>query len=101
MKIGVIGPIEFVIGFRLAGIRNTFVIPEDVDLAGEITRVTSEEELGILIAESGAVQGLPDDLRLRLTESIQPVLVTVGLEPDTSLREKVRRAIGIDLYKED
>jgi vacuolar-type H+-ATPase subunit F/Vma7 len=35
----------------------------------------------------------------KLRESVRPVLITVG-EEEEDLRERVKRAIGIDLYAE-
>ena len=42
---------------------------------------------------------LNPDLKWRAMESLSPVVVAIGKEEDHGLREKVKRAIGIDLYK--
>ena len=40
-------------------------------------------------------------MRAKVTDSISPVIVTVGGAGMGDLREKIKRAIGVDLYKED
>jgi V/A-type H+-transporting ATPase subunit F len=41
---------------------------------------------------------LPSNVRQKVLDSVQPVVVPVG-RGETDLREKVKRAIGVDLYK--
>lgn len=100
-EIGVLGDEAFVLGFQLAGIRRAFragspeAYHEKVD---EILRGT-EKDLGILIVNAADVNQLPPLTRKRLLDTIDPVVIQIGGESG-DLREKVKRAIGIDLYKE-
>ena len=100
MDIAVIGSEEFVLGFRLAGLRRVFVAgPENYQ--ERITEAMADREIGILAVDSKDLQKLPANVRTKITDSIQPVVVPVGGGGVTDLREKVKRAIGVDLYKED
>ena len=97
MKIAVIGNEEFVLGFRLAGIRRVFVTtPETYQEV--LTEAMAETEVGILAADGKDIDLLPHNIRSKVLDSIQPVVVPVG-RGETDLREKVKRAIGVDLYK--
>jgi V/A-type H+-transporting ATPase subunit F len=100
MDIAVIGNEEFVLGFRLAGIRRVFVAHED-DYKQRMEEAMSDPEIGILAVDSKDLDYLPPLMRAKVSDSIQPVIVTVGGGGVTDLREKVKRAIGVDLYKED
>lgn len=97
MEIAVIGSEEFVLGFRLAGLRRVFVAtPEDYEK--KMMEATSIPEIGILAADSKDLQLLSPVFRQKVLDSIQPVVVPVGKD-ESDLREKVKRAIGVDLYK--
>jgi len=98
MEIAVIGNEEFVLGFRLAGLRKVFVAtPENYEK--KMLEAISAESVGILAADSRDLQLLSPQVRQRVLNSIQPVVVPVGKD-ESDLREKVKRAIGVDLYKD-
>jgi len=93
----VVGSEEFVVGFRLAGIRRVHGV-SDEQLEPTITRILEGREVGILAVSIQALQKLPPSLRARLEKSVEPVVIPVGHE-EGDLRDKVRRAIGVDLYR--
>ena len=97
MDIAVIGSEEFVLGFRLAGLRNVFVATSE-DYEKKMLEAISVPTIGILAADSKDLQLLSPTLRQKLLDGIQPVIVPVGKD-ESDLREKVKRAIGVDLYK--
>ena len=100
MDIAVIGNEDFVLGFRLAGLRRVFVAGAD-NYQQVITEAMSDPEIGILAVDSKDLVNLTPQMRAKVTDSIQPVIVPVGGGGVTDMREKVKRAIGVDLYKED
>jgi len=97
MDIAVVGSEEFVTGFRLAGIRRVYAVAPD-KLVEKIVQVMDETEVGILAIHSQDLERLPAQLRAKMMESVDPVVIPVGLE-EGDMRDKVRRAMGIDLYK--
>ncbi len=97
MEIAVVGSEDFVVGFRLAGIKKVYgVAPEN--LQETILRLVQEKGVGILAVHSKDLERLPQHLRDRLMASVEPVVIPVG-EEEGDIRDKVRRAMGIDLYK--
>jgi V/A-type H+-transporting ATPase subunit F len=97
MQIAVVGTEEFVTGFRLAGIRKVYAVAPD-KLVETLVRVMDEQDVGILAVHTRDLEGLPTQLRTKMMESVDPVVIPVG--PDEGdMRDKVRRAMGIDLYK--
>lgn len=98
--IGVMGSPDFVLGFNLAGVRRTYAVePQEFQKAIEKI-VASPENLGILVVEGSNLEALPPLLRKKVTESLEPVVVAMGEGAgEADLREKVKRAIGIDLFK--
>lgn len=99
-EIGVIGDEGFILGFQLAGIRRA-VQAEGEDYESKVRAVLDDpQNLGILIVHDQDVARLSDNTRRRLTDSLDPVVIRMGGEGGGDLREKVKRAIGIDVYKD-
>jgi V/A-type H+-transporting ATPase subunit F len=97
MEIAVVGSEEFVTGFRLAGIRKVYAVTPD-KLLEKVVQVMDDAEVGILAMHQQDLDKLPPQLRAKMMESVDPVVIPVGLE-EGDMRDKVRRAMGIDLYK--
>jgi V/A-type H+-transporting ATPase subunit F len=95
--IAALGSEQFVLGFRLAGIRNIIEARGD-HIEAEVSRAMKNEKLGIVVVHADEVAALPNSLRARMLDSIHPVFIAIGGKDD-DLREKVKRAIGIDLYR--
>lgn len=92
-----IGSEKFVVGFRLAGIKKVYAISPD-NLLEKIVQVMDEPEVGILAVHTQDLERLPPQLRAKMMNSVDPVVIPVGLE-EGDMRDKIRRAMGIDLYK--
>ncbi len=97
MEIAVIGNDEFVLGFRLAGVRRVFVANPD-NYQEKMLEAMSQQSIGILAVDAKDLDNLSPAVRHKVMDSIQPVVVPVGGD-QSDLREKVKRAIGVDLYK--
>ncbi len=97
MEIAVVGSEEFVVGFRLAGIKKVYAVTPD-KLLDTIVKVLDDQAVGILAVHTPDLDRLPAQLRERMMESVNPVVIPVGVE-EGDMRDKVRRAMGIDLYK--
>jgi V/A-type H+-transporting ATPase subunit F len=97
VEIAVIGSEEFVVGFRLAGIKKVYAVSPD-NLLEKIVQVMDEPEVGILAVHTQDLERLPPQLRAKMMDSVDPVVIPVGLE-EGDMRDKIRRAMGIDLYK--
>lgn len=98
MEIAVVGSDEFVLGFRLAGVRKTHPAePEEMERAVE--EAIQDESVGILVLSNDELGRLPAGLRRRLETLPRPVVIAVGRQEEEDLRTKVKRAIGIDLFK--
>lgn len=97
MEIAVVGSEDFILGFRLAGVRKTYsTTPEEMNRV--LDEVIQDEEVGILVLKSDEMSRLPLSVRRRLDSLARPVVIAVGGEEE-DLRSKVKRAIGVDLFK--
>ncbi len=100
MEIAVIGSGEFVLGFRLAGIKKTYAAEGEERLKAAIQRAMDDPEVGILVLSNADFERIPVRLRTTLENSIRPTVVAIGSEEGgISLREKIKRSVGVDLWK--
>ncbi|MBS72803.1 MAG: V-type ATP synthase subunit F [Euryarchaeota archaeon] len=99
MEIAVVGSPEFTLGFQLAGISNLHN-PETEDETSKVFRdLLTTKGIGIVVVDSAVLASLPERLRDRLSESVTPTVLGIGTEEDNTLRETIRKAIGVDLWK--
>ena len=100
MEIAVIGNSEFILGFRLAGIRKTYATDDDEKLSGQITSVLQDREVGILVLNSSDMEKIPRRLRTTLENSVKPTVIAIGGEEGgLSMRDRIKRSVGVDLWK--
>ena len=97
MEFAVLGSEEFVLGFRLAGVRRVYAV-QPSELEDQLLKLIADSSVGILAMNSADMSKVSPNARKRALESISPVVIQVGGE-EGDLREKVKRAIGVDLYK--
>jgi V/A-type H+-transporting ATPase subunit F len=97
MDIAVVGSEEFVLGFRLAGLKRVFVADKS-NYQSILAKAMADTNIGVLAVDAKDLNYLPHNIRSKVLDSIRPVVVPVGGD-ESDLREKVRRAIGVDLYK--
>ncbi|MDD1700660.1 MAG: V-type ATP synthase subunit F [Methanoregula sp.] len=100
MEIAVIGNSEFILGFRLAGIRKTYAAENDEKRVEYITNVLQDGQVGILVLNSSDMEKIPRRLRATLENSVKPTVIAIGAEEGgLSMRERIKRSVGVDLWK--
>jgi V/A-type H+-transporting ATPase subunit F len=99
MELGVVGDAEFCLGFRLVGIRYVFEIEEGGDWEQGVTEAMAEDEVGILVMPSEAIPDLHPAIRQDIVSSVRPVVIPIGATEESDLREKIKQAVGVDLWE--
>lgn len=103
-EIAVVGAPEFTTGFRLAGVRlfeNVRENEKPTALEPAVEGIIDREDVAILIMHAEDLEHLSRETRRTVNESIEPTVVTLGGgTAATGLREKIKRAIGIDLMED-
>lgn len=98
MELAVVGRDDFVLGFRLAGVRKVFAVaPEEFET--KVNAVLDDPSVGILVVSTEDLQRASHGTRRRLETVPRPVVIAVGGQQEEDLRTKVKRAIGVDLLK--
>tara|TARA_B100000945_G_C20321202_1_gene567788 strand:- start:486 stop:785 length:300 start_codon:yes stop_codon:yes gene_type:complete len=99
MELAVLGSQEFTLGFQLAGISNIFNPENDEETSSQLKSLLNSKEVGIIVIDSSIMSTLPERLRDQLSASVTPTVLGIGTEEDTTLRDTIRKAIGVDLWK--
>ena len=98
MEIAAVGRDDFVQGFKLVGVRRAVSTSKE-EIEKKIADVLDDPEVGILVLDTADVKTLSHSMRRRLETVARPVVIAVGAAEDEDLRTKVKRAIGVDLFK--
>ena len=99
MEIAIVGSPEFTLGFPLAGISNLHNPDGEEAMASTLKDLLNNKNVGIVVVDSAVLSTLPERLRDQLSASVSPTVLGIGTEEDTALRETIRKAIGVDLWK--
>ncbi len=99
MEIAFVGGSESVLGFNLAGVKKSYAANTEEEMVSKIGEVMADSNVGILVLRQSDYNKLPKRLQEQLSESIKPTMIAIGTEQSTEMREKIKRAIGVDLWK--
>lgn len=100
MEIAVIGNSEFILGFRLAGVTKTYPADTEEKVVEYVNKVLDDNAVGILVLNSSDIAKIPPRLRITLENSVHPTVITLGEEEGgLSMRERIKRSVGVDLWK--
>jgi len=105
MRIIVIGDNEFITGFRLAGVKDTYECNDAWRAKGILEKIKDMNNVAIVIIPrsiSGEIREFLNDWKCE--KGIYPVILEIPDGKETRefedpMRELVKRAIGIDILK--
>lgn len=97
----VIGDAVMTTGFRLAGVTDTHTV-EDADVEKTLRSQMNREDAGLIIISDRNYETLSWKLKKHIEATAKPVVVPVpdrhgSVAQEESLRELVKRAMGLDL----
>ncbi len=98
VKIAVAGQSEFVVGFQLAGIRDSVELSQKP--FNELKALKSRKEIGIVIVDEKIMEGLEPHERTEIEASVDPVFIPVSTKVEQdSLKKLIKKSVGVDLWK--
>ena len=95
----VVGSHEFTLGFQLAGVTRLYHPSSEKEMASAIRDLLEDSSVGIIVMDNSDLAQLSDRLRERIAESITPTVLGIGTQEDNTLRESIKSALGVDLWK--
>ena len=99
MEIVVVGSHEFTLGFQLAGVTRLQHPTSDKEMEPTINDLLKDSTVGIIVVDNSDLAQLSERLRERIAESITPTVLGIGTQEDNTLRESIKSALGVDLWK--
>ena len=99
MEIVVIGSHEFTLGFQLAGVTRLHQPSTEREMESTINDLLKDSTVGIIVVDNSDLAQLSERLRERIAESITPTVLGIGTQEDNTLRESIKSALGVDLWK--
>ena len=97
-EVAVLGSPQFTLGFRLAGVRRIFDATTEEQLERGARQAVADPQVSILVLETADLNRLSPRTRADLVASVAPTVVAVGTQEDSTLREKIKQAVGVDLW---
>lgn len=100
-KIAVIGERELVIGYRLLGIDDTFIVSEKTDASRKMEEILSSHRYNMIIASQFVNESLSQVTRSKVESSIEPLVIFMpslaGNLQEESLAALAKRVLGISI----
>ncbi len=98
VKTAVLGSNEFIVGFQLAGIKDT--IEAGGNPLDNINKLKEKGRHGVVIIEEKIMEGLDKHDRIDVEDSVDPVFIPVSTKVEQdSLKRLIKKSIGVDLWK--
>ena len=98
MEFGVIGDEEFVLGFKLLGIKKSKRIINDQEFEDSINEMFKDKDVGIIIIQPEYYKNLSSKTKLKVDTSVKPTVIVLGEKLSDILRDKIKHVIGVDLW---
>ena len=101
-RIAVLGDRELVVGYRLIGIEDTFIVGEDAsEVKKLIQRLISSNEYALIIASQSVRNSLSGSFRESVESSIEPLVLFMpsfeGNVQEESISSLAKRVLGISI----
>ena len=101
-RIAVIGDRELVVGYRLIGVEDTFIVSDDpLEVRKLVQRLISSNEYTLVIASHTVRDSLSGSFRDSVESSIEPLVLFMpafeGNVQEESISSLARRVLGINI----
>ncbi|MGH7144665.1 MAG: V-type ATP synthase subunit F [Planctomycetota bacterium] len=96
LSLAELGSGDFILGFRLVGIFHCVEAGEDFE--EQVLKLMANPAIGVVVVLDSDLTKLRTTVRAKTESSVRPVVIPIGMKEGGSLRDRIRQAIGIDLY---
>ncbi|KYC45576.1 MAG: V-type ATP synthase subunit F [Candidatus Methanofastidiosum methylothiophilum] len=98
MEFGVIGDEQFVMGFKLLGIKKSKQIANNQEFEDYLIDMFKDKDVGIIIIQPEYYKNLSSKTKLKVDTSLKPTVIVLGEKLSDILRDKIKHVIGVDLW---
>ncbi len=98
VNMAVLGSTEFIVGFQLAGIKDTIEVSDNP--INDINKFKEKKEHGVVVIEENIMENLDKHEKIDVEDSVDPVFIPVSTKAEQdSLKRLIKKSIGVDLWK--
>jgi len=98
VNMAVLGSNEFIVGFQLAGIKDTIEVSDNP--INDINKFKEKKEHGVVVIEEKIMENLDKHEKIDVEDSVDPVFIPVSTKAEQdSLKRLIKKSIGVDLWK--
>ena len=95
-----IGSDVFTLGFKMAGIRKTIEVKNEVELVDKINMLKQDNNIGIVIVDEQILDKVESNQRSSIEDSVLPVFVALSVNTtQDNIRRLIIKSIGVDILK--
>jgi V/A-type H+-transporting ATPase subunit F len=97
VSIAVVGSGEFIVGFQLAGVKDT--IEASRHPVNELRALRQKKGIGVVVIEESVLRSLDHQEQQEIENSVEPVFIplSTSMQQD-SLKRLIKKSIGIELW---
>lgn len=100
-KLAIMGTNRFMLGFRLVGITDCFLIDKN-NPDETLNEVLNNKEIGLIIMEEKSLDLYDEIKKEKIGNSISPVFLTISEQnSNEEMRNLVKKSIGVDLWSKE
>lgn len=98
VNMAVLGSNEFIVGFQLAGIKDTIEVSDNP--INDINKFKEKKEHGVVVIEENIMENLDKHEKIDVEDSVDPVFIPVSTKAEQdSLKRLIKKSIGVDLWE--
>ena len=97
VNVVVLGGDEFIVGFQLAGIKETVEVSSEP--LKDILEFKKRKDVGIVVVDEKIMEGLDIHQRREIEDSVDPVFIPISTKVEQdSLKRLIKKSIGVELW---
>jgi V/A-type H+-transporting ATPase subunit F len=101
MKVALIADFDTAIGFKLAGLKDVYVVTDGTQAEEVMNKLTKDSEIGIIIITESLANKIRQHIK-ELYKKLTPIVVEIPDKKETPIvvefiKDIVKRTIGIEL----
>ena len=81
------------------GVHKWFSVDNEINSEKAVNMALEDKNIGVLVIHDTEWQELEEKTQVKLSNSVSPTVIAIGSGVDDTLRERIRTAVGIDLWK--
>ena len=97
VNVAVLGGSEFIVGFQLAGIKETIEVSQEP--VKDIMELKNRNDIGIVVVDEKIMESLDQHQKEEIEDSVEPVFIPLSTKVEQeSLKRLIKKSIGIELW---